>query len=237
MKFIIPSKGRSNTITAKTLRLIPDAIVCVSESEKEIYKNSCSANIITHPDSVSGIGMLRNWVVENISDGLCVMLDDDIEYVYDQSGLHKQRIEEPGHCMAILERTAIAARDANVRVFGYTQMSRPLSFKPFDPITLNTWVGGVVGVVGKEPLWDETLILRSDIDACLRSMITERIVFVDGRYCWIHKRFEGIGGNNTSRTDARHTSEIKKLQSRWGRHLGVKTQKSVIRITIKVKRR
>ncbi len=237
MKFVIPSKGRSASINEKTLRLVPDAIVCVAESEKAMYEDVCSAKIITHPDKISGIGMLRNWIVENVSDGICVMLDDDIEYVYDQTGLHKQRIEEPSHCMAILERTAIAAKDANVRVFGYTQMARPLSFKAFDPIGLNTWVGGVVGVVGTSPLWDNDLILRADIDACLRSMLNERIVFVDGRYCWIHKRFVGSGGNNTARTDARHTSEIKKLQSRWGKYLGVKTQKSVIRITVKVKRR
>ena len=164
------------------------------------------------------------------------MLDDDITHIYDQTNYKKIRIEEPNHCMSILERTAIAAADAGCKIFGYTQMATPLSYRPFLPIALNTWVGGVVGVIGKDTRWDDDLILRADIDACLRSLLKDRITWVDTRYCWIHMRFVGSGGNNLMRSMARHEYEIKKLKTRWGRYLGLKKEKGTIRLTIQLKR-
>jgi len=237
MKFIVISKGRANSVYGKTLRLVPDALVCVAESEAKDYRKALPAfKIITHPDDVVGIGPLRNWVTTNVSDGTCIMLDDDISCVYDQSQLRKIRIEDPQHCMAILERTAIVAQEAKVRLFGYTQMARPLAYKPFEPISLSTWMGGVVGVNGKDPIWDESLLLRADIDACLRSIMKDRIVLVDSRYCWIHARFEGKGGNNTLRSSARHQAEIGRLLLRWGRYLKVKKEKGTTRLVIRVVR-
>lgn len=237
MKFVVISRGRADSIANKTIRLIPDAVVCVSESERSEYQTALpGCSVVTHPDSVVGIGPIRNWVIKNLSDGCCVILDDDISCVYDQSNVKKIRIEDPGHCMAILERTAIAAKDAGVRLFGFTQMARPLAYRPFQPIALSTWVGGVVGVIGTEPLWDENLLLRADIDACLKSLMRDRIVWVDSRYCWIHIRFEGKGGNNTLRSEDRHNAEIEKLRARWGRYLAVKKEQGTIRLVIRVAR-
>lgn len=235
MKMIVLSKGRSETIKEKTLRLFPDAYVCVAESEKVDYA-MVTDKIITHPDNISGIGPLRNWVVANIEDETIVMLDDDISCVYDQVSYNKSRIEDPTHCMAILERTAIIAKEAQCYLFGFSQCSLPLNFNILSPFIFNTWVGGVVGVIGKRQGWDNGLILRADIDACLRSMVKERILWIDNRYIFVHDRFKNKGGNNINRTKEQHELEIKVLKNRWGNTIKRKDLKGTIRLSLNIKR-
>jgi hypothetical protein len=237
MKFIIPSKGRAASIGNKTLRLVPDAFVCVGESDVEEYKKVVpKKKLIIHPDNVVGIGPLRNWIVKNVADQTIIMLDDDVECIYDQSHYNKIRIESPAHVMAILERTAIASSDAGVGIFGFTQMARPLSYRPFLPICFNTWVGGVVGVHGKDVEWDEKLLLRADIDACLKTLMKKRIMWCDSRYVFVHKRFVGVGGNNTLRTMDKHAAEIQALRIRWGKYLVEKKEKETIRLVLRIRR-
>jgi len=237
MKFVIISKGRAESVADKTLRLVPDAFVCIGESDFDEYSKVVpKKKLIVHPDEVVGIGPLRNWVVQNISDNTIVMLDDDCENVYDQSHYNKIRIENPSHVMAILERAAIASADAGLSLFGFTQMARPLAYRPFCPINFNTWIGGIVGVHGKDVEWDNNLLLRADIDACLKTLLKKRILWVDSRYVFIHKRFVGQGGNNTLRTMERHRTEIDSLKVRWGKYLVEKKEKQAIRLVLKVRR-
>jgi hypothetical protein len=237
MKFVIPSKGRSNSVCSKSLKLIPDAIVCVEESEfAEYSKVIPKTKLLVHPDNVVGIGPLRNWIIENVADETVIMLDDDIDCVYDQTHYLKIRIENPLQVMAILERTCIASKEAGAKIFGYSQAARPLAYMPFAPIAFDTWVGGVVGVHGKNTKWDKELLLRADIDACLKSLLKDRITWVDGRYCFVHKRFVGNGGNNTLRTMSRHQAEIEKLKHRWGKYLVEKKELQAVRLVLKIRR-
>ena len=72
------------------------------------------------------------------------------------------------------------------------------------PFSLNTWVGGVVGIVGRELRYDTSIRLRADIDFCLQSLLRDRIVVVGGRFSFIHTRFAGGGGNAANRSSERH---------------------------------
>jgi hypothetical protein len=64
----------------------------------------------------------------------------------------------------------------------------------------------------------------------------DRIVYVDARYYWIHKRFAGHGGNNTLRTITRHNQEIDLICNRWGRYLSVKQAKQATMLVLHVVR-
>jgi hypothetical protein len=237
MKMVIPSKGRGNSVASKTLKLFPDAWLCVGESEAQEYEDATKhKNILTHPDSVTGIGPLRNWIINNVKDNTVVMLDDDIDCIYEQSRYKRNNILNPAHCMAILERTAIASNDAGCKLFGFAQMPDPRNYYPYKPIVFHMWIGGVIGVHGKTLQWDQNLILRADIDACLQSLLKDRILWVDNRYSFCHKRFEGKGGNNTNRTAQRHKKEIAELKTRWGGYIQEKKAQGVIRLQVKVKR-
>lgn len=235
MQIIIPSKGRSDIIREKALRLFPDATLCIGDDEVDAY-GTVSDRLLVHPASIVGIGPLRQWVLDHVDDPVVVMVDDDVTHVYSQVGFHKRRIEDADTARAIVERLAILAVDAGVRVFGFQQAARPFTYANFRPFSLNTWVGGLIGIVGRELRFDQSLLLRADIDFCLQSLLHDRIVLVDGRYSFIHTRFAGGGGNAANRSSARHEQEIAYLRRKWGQWLAVAQAKGTTRLVMKVQR-
>jgi hypothetical protein len=235
MKIVIPSKGRATVLREKALRLFPDAVICVGDDEVEPY-TKVSSNLLVHPAGVVGIGPLRQWVMDHVNDPVVVMVDDDVTHVYSQVGFHKRRIEDPDTARAIVERLAIMAVDAGARVFGFQQAARPLTYANFRPFSVNTWVGGLVGIVGRELRYDTSLLLRADIDFCLQSLMLDRFVLVDGRYSFIHTRFAGAGGNARQRSAERHEQEIRYLRRKWGPYLDVVQAKGTTRLVVRVVR-
>lgn len=235
MEIIIPSKGRPDVIGDKALRLFPDATLCVGDDEQADYAK-VSDRLLVHPANVVGIGPLRQWVLDHVDDPVVVMVDDDVTHVYSQVGFHKRRIEDADTARAIVERLAIMAVDAGVRVFGFQQAARPFTYANFHPFSLNTWVGGLIGIVGRELRFDQSLLLRADIDFCLQSLLHDRIVLVDGRFSFIHTRFAGGGGNAANRSAARHEREIAYLRRKWGQWLAVAQAKGTTRLVVKVQR-
>jgi len=235
MKIIIPTRGRADVIGDKALRLFPDATLCVGEDETDAYA-AVSDRLLVHPSNVVGIGPLRQWVLDHVEEPCVVMVDDDVTHVYSQVGFHKWRIEDADTARAIVERLAILARDAGVRVFGFNQAARPLTYANFRPVSLDTWVGGLVGIIGRELRYDTSLLLRADIDFCLQSLLHDRIVLVDGRYSFIHTRFAGGGGNAANRSSERHMREIAYLRRKWGPYLAVVQAKGTTRLVVRVKR-
>jgi hypothetical protein len=235
MKIIIPTRGRADVIGAKALRLFPDATLCVGADEVDAYARH-SGNLLVHPADVVGIGPLRQWVLDHVDDPCVVMVDDDVTHVYSQVGFHKERIEDADTARAIVERLAILAQDAGVRVFGFNQAARPLTYANFRPLSLDTWVGGVIGIIGRELRFDQRLLLRADIDFCLQSLLHDRIVLVDGRFSFIHTRFAGAGGNARQRSSERHAREMAYLKRKWGPHLDIVQAKGTTRLVVRVKR-
>ncbi len=235
MKIVIPTKNRADIIGDKALRLFPDATLCVGAAEVDAYA-PLSDNLLVHPDDVVGIGPLRQWVLDHVDDPCVVMVDDDVTHVYSQVGFHKLRIQDADTARCMVERMAILAADCGARVFGFNQAARPLAYANFRPFSLNTWVGGVVGIIGRELRYDTTLWLRADIDFCLQSLLRDRIVLVDGRYSFIHTRFGGSGGNAAQRSSERHEREIAYLRRKWGPYLDVVQAKGTTRLVLRVQR-
>jgi hypothetical protein len=237
VKIIIPTRGRADVIGDKALRLFPDATLCVGDTELDAYAAVVDRDqLLVHPAGVVGIGPIRQWVLDHVDDPCVVMVDDDVTHAYSQVGFHKWRIEDAGTARAIVERMAILAADAGVRVFGFNQAARPLSYANFRPLSLDTWVGGVVGIIGRQLRYDTSLLLRADIDFCLQSLLHDRIVLVDGRYSFIHGCFAGGGGNAANRSSDRHAKEIAYLRRKWGPYLDVVQAKGTTRIVIRLQR-
>jgi hypothetical protein len=235
MNIVIPTKSRADVIGKKALRLFPDATLCVGDDEVDAY-GRLSKNLLVHPTDVVGIGPLRQWVLDHVDDPCVVMVDDNVTHVYSQVGFHKERIEDADTARAIVERIAILAQDAGVRVFGFNQAARPLTYANFRPFSLDTWVGGVVGIIGRELRYDQRLLLRADIDFCLQSLLHDRMVLVDGRFSFIHTRFAGSGGNARQRSSERHEREMAYLKRKWGPYLDVVQAKGTTRLVVRVSR-
>ena len=235
MKIVIPSKGRPGVIGQKALRLFPDALVCVGADEADAYAK-VSNNLLVHPPEVTGIGPLRQWILDNVEDRTVVMVDDDVRTIVSQVGFKARRFDDADTARAIVERLAILAEDAGARVFGFYQGGGPLNYSNARPFSFNHWVGGLVGVVGRELRYDTSLILRADIDFCLQSLLRDRIIMLDCRYCFIHTRFAGTGGNAVNRSSERHAREIAYLLRKWGPYLDVVQAKGTTRLVVKVRR-
>lgn len=88
LTYVIPSHKRAGRVT--TIKFIPDAIICVPESQYDEYERMHpESNIVAHPDEVRGISPKRQWIYEKW--GNVVMIDDDL---YGVHMLYKGRNEE-----------------------------------------------------------------------------------------------------------------------------------------------
>ncbi len=137
--------------------------------------------------------------------------------------------------LAVVEATARCARDAGAHIFGFNQAWDVRKFSPLKPIAFSGWVGGAIGCVGPVR-FDTTLKLRADIDACLTSLLEQRVIYQDLRFAFAHRRFEGAGGNAVSRSHEEHAREIAYLQRKWGAHLSVRHSKTAVLLKVHVPR-
>ena len=151
MRVLILSRGRSKIIT--THRLMPFATLCVPESEVEEYKWTGN-EIEPVPDDIVGLGPLRNWCLEHFDEECIIMADDDIKKVWVNVGKEGRAIYSPEIIQQILFNTAEVAYDVGARCFGFAQFWDVRKYK--QPFSLADWVGGVIGVIGKDIKFDET---------------------------------------------------------------------------------
>jgi hypothetical protein len=239
MRVVIPSRGRAETLHKKALALFPDATVCVGESEADSYVKAGvpSDQIVTHPDSVVGIGPLRQWILNAFDDRYLLQVDDDVKAVKCLAHLHLRTVTDPLSVRRIVVNAAHCADDIGASVFGFNQAWDVRKFQPFTPFKINSWAGGVVGFVGRKHKYDTKLLLRADIDFWLRCLLEDRVTWLDDRFSFVHSRFTGAGGNAANRSDERTKLEIDRILKRWKKHLALSSGKGTLRLVVRVQRR
>lgn len=235
MQIVIPSRSRQDTIGEGALKIFPKALVCVAESERDAY-HRVTKNLLLHPDEVTGIGPLRQWILDNVNDEVVVQCDDDVHTVYSLVGFTKRNITNLTAIERIVYGTAQCAIDAKCSVFGFNQAWDVRKYKAMKPFAINSWAGGVIGFVGRKHRYDVNLTLRADIDFCLQCLLKDRIVWIENRYSFVHRRWVGQGGNAANRSESRHEAEIAYLQKKWGRHLSIQAKKHAVRLAIHIER-
>lgn len=233
VKIIIPSKGRPK-LAGRLEPRVPESIVCVAESEADEYRKYCK-NVQTHPDDIIGVSPVRQWILDNY-DGIVVMMDDDIDYLGCYTDVTYRRIKSGDNWIRIIENCAQMAVDAGANVFGFSQTCDVRKYQPFRPFMLNTWIGSVIGVVGREIQFDRNLWLRADADFCLQNLLKYRIVWLDNRYGFVGDRLKTVGGNSSHRTKERDDNEIQYLRGKWGKYIKFSDGKTTKGLSLNVKR-
>ena len=233
MKIIIPSRKRPE-MAQRLQTILPESIVCIAESEYGSYRDLCN-NIEAHPDNISGIAPLRQWIL-NHWEGPLVMIDDDVMRLYCLTDQYA-RVIKFDNWPAVIENAAIMAEDLGANVFGFNQAWDVRKYRPMDPFRLTGWVGGVIGIIGREIEYKKQLLLRADIDFCLENLLKFRIIWVDSRYSFMQDRSSMPGGNSINRSSSREADEIAWLDATWGKHLTVKEIKTTKKLTVNVKRK
>ena len=86
IEIVIPSMGRADRVITKDC--ITHGILCVPESEKQAYEeHNPGMNILTHPDSLKGLALKRQFIYEHYPNSF--QIDDDIKsinHLYTESG-------------------------------------------------------------------------------------------------------------------------------------------------------
>ena len=229
IKIVILSRSRYDDII--TTNLLPDFIeVLVPESQKELYQQRISNPVITTPDDIKGLGMLRNWCIDNFKEETIIMLDDDIIRCYSITGKRARKITKD-ELLQVIVNTAVMAKDLGVSVFGFTQTDIR-KYNGTQPFNLCTWVGGVIGVIGKSQKFRNDKF-KVDIDFCLQSLLNDRIIWCDNRYYFVQRRDNNLGGNAEFRTKQNLEESTKSLKEKWGKYVQI-TIKSGSQMSIKL---
>lgn len=234
IKIVILSRSRYDTMN--TQNLVPDWVeVVVPESQKELYAERIKNDLITTPDDILGLGMLRNWCLDNFQEETVIMLDDDLINCYCLTEKRTRKMTKD-KVVEILVNTAVMAKDAGCGVFGFTQTDIR-KYNGTEPFKLCTWVGGVIGVIGKSIRFRNDKF-KVDIDFCLQNLLTNRIVWCDNRYYFAQYRDNNKGGNSDFRTKEEYEKSINSLVKKWGKYVKVKKGKgSQISIKLDVQRK
>lgn len=241
VRVVIPSRGRVE-LCQTAVKLFPHPTVMVHDYEYDLYRAAMPPHIdvIAH-DVEGGISPIKQWALDRFDDEGMFFVDDDIRYLKVVAGFKtaSRVITDPIAIQQIIENASYTAREIGAPVFGFAQTSGDVrKYRPTDPIKFNTWVGAAIGFVGRDIRYDTSLLVRTEIDLCLRAMLTQRIVYQDSRFAFIaHNMFKAKGGNAHMRSEARNQHELNRLQERWGKHLRQIKGKGVVRLKVSVKRR
>lgn len=235
IKIVILSRGRCSTIS--TNKLLPDFIeIVVPDDEVKDYEKNVKNPIIQIPRELEGLGKVRNWCLNTFKEKTIIMIDDDISCCYNLEGYRARKILDKMEVLEILINTAIMAKDAGVGCFGFTQTDIR-KYNGTTPFTLCTWVGGIIGVIGKDIRFRDDKF-KVDIDFCLQNLMLKRIIWCDNRYFFIQKRDCNAGGNASFRTSESYRQSVETLKKKWGGYINIKEKKgSQISISLNVKRK
>lgn len=236
VKKVILSRGRALHIS--TNEILTDFDLVVPESELQSYavmvKNANS--IIGIPDEVIGLGTVRNWILSHYKEEVLIMFDDDIKYCMSTLNVSPVKIENRDDIEKIICNASLNAYEAGAKCFGFSQTCDVRKYSHSQPFLLSSWVGSVVGVIGRDLRFTEKNKLKVDIDFTLQNLKKHRIVWIDARFGFVPTRDTNVGGNSAFRSQEQLELEIQFLKDKWGKHIKVSNNKSKYRTSINVKR-
>jgi hypothetical protein len=223
VQICIPSHQRAATIT--THRLVPDALICVPESQASEYKAAGCVNVDTHPDLIRGLTPKLNWILDHLADSEgIIFLDDDLEYLcrcfVDRSEQKGRKVTEARLIKQILRNTAAVARDANAFFFGWESSESTIRYySGLDPFKFTGFINGcAMGFIAGHGLrFDESIVAKNDYDICALNAFRYRICLKDTRYAFCQREtFTGGGGQSFFRNSQTEARDIAILRRKYG---------------------
>lgn len=236
---IIPSKGRPNTVKT-VLSILPSARYCIAESEVEAYGITNKNNLLVHPDSLKGLVPKRQWILDNVTERCVFQCDDDIYEVVSLVGYRPRRITDPDAIFRIIHNVAYVCDELGLKLFGYTQIPKPLYAPDNRPFAFCSIVMGAFGIIDRELSYDMNLVTREDVDLTLQALSKYRVNLIDTRFCFNGEAWDNPGGLQSLRSQEQEAKDMAYMKQKWGAHVdwktGSKEQSKRNHVTIKVKR-
>lgn len=224
LKIVIPSHKRWDRVLAK--KLVNNPIICVAESQKEIYgRYNPGYEIVTHPDSVVGLIPKRNWMARYFGD--LMMLDDDVYTVkklFSEKGEHGVE-RDPDKITHIIEELYELACALDVHLFGFTSAISPVMYNEWGYYSLSKMITGCsYGVrYNKNVWWNEEIRLKEDFWISCYMKYKERRVLTDLRYNFAQKgTFVNAGGLAAFRNQEEERRSILFIKKHFGESIRLK---------------
>lgn len=231
---VIPSRRRVESCR-ETVKLFRAPLVCVAEAEAEDYRD-VGAPILTHPDSISGLGRLRQWILDTVPNRVLVQCNDDVEYLICLVGRNERRISEPAAIERLLLNAAEACDALGISCFSFNCTVDVRKERPFLPFGFSRLEGALFGMVGRKMRFDPAVSQFDDVNLSLECCLKERIIWQDERFAPVHNFQTKGGGNSVSRGKKQTAEELDYMKARWGHYLGVSHGLDTVRLAVRVDR-
>lgn len=235
LKVVIPSRKRVESC-AKTVQLFHNPIVCVAEEEEDEYLSALDCLVVTHPNEITGIGRLRQWILDRFDDRCLVQCNDDVRGLVCMAGQKSRRIRDRDAILAIMLNAANIAEGMGACVWSFAPSPQPRMFSPIKPFYFTRIEGSLAGMIGREVRYDPKVAQFDDVDLALECLRTKRYVWQDVRFAPIHNFQTMAGGNSISRGKEKTAAELAHMKRKWGRYLRVHLTQSTVSLIIKVSR-
>jgi len=224
MAIVVPSRKRVQNMPL-IRELLPSAIICVDEREAADYAAEVpQKHLLLHPP-MEIAATVRNWMVDNISAPILVMIDDDFRGVRVTTG-SQRFISDHEEILAILENAATCCEDLGRTTFCFSGTPNTTIIKPdFKPIVPVQPVFRAFGIMGaaRHRKWSTALPGRADLDWTLRTLLLDRAVYADVRFFFdCGPVFSGRGGNVGLITPQGFEEATRKIRQAWGNAVSFK---------------
>lgn len=218
LPIVIPSYKRADRV--KSTKLVTNPIICVSESEKDEYKDyNPNVEIVCHPDSIKGLIPKRNWMANHFKE--LFMIDDDVtsfNKFYIEKG-EKLTVKDKEYTRLKIEQLYELAKMIDAPLFGFAKQSHIVTFKESSWFSLNKSITGCAyGIISKPELkWNEELTLKEDFWISCLAKYHYRKVLVDNRFHFNQEdTFTNAGGLSEFRNNKTEMNNILELRKTFG---------------------
>lgn len=218
IQILAPSYRRATGVI--TQKWLPECTLVVMESEAEEYAKH-GWKFITCPDKVQGnVARVRNWILDNRSSDLLLVIDDDLEAVkrwdeVDGSWVHKTLGRED--FLEFVEQGFEMAQDWGARLWGVNCMPDKGSYREYTPFSCKSFMSAAFhGLIDPVLRYDERIPLKEDYDFCIQNLRAYRTTLRFNMYSLIKKDHGNAGGCAVYRTMDRERAQLELLQKKWG---------------------
>ncbi len=226
IKVYSPSYKRADNV--KVAGWIPEAVLCVHEFEASEYGKHQTNELLILPDSLRGnMAKVRNFILDSCDAEICVMMDDDVEFVGYYEGGKQVKMEWEAVKAKILE-WHLQAVDLGTVLFGVNLQTDRKFYREFSPITFQNPVLGPFSCIitkGNRIRYDERLSLNEDYDYFLQVMRKYHKVLRWNKFHYRAGHLKCAGGCGAYRSLKREKEQAEIMMKKWG--------KSVVRYDFK----
>lgn len=222
IEIIIPSHLRASGVI--TTKAISNAKICVPESQAEEYKKHNPDNeIVSHPDSIKGLTLKRQWIYEQFPN--VFMIDDDIAHInrlYVEKG--EKAALDPDEAYDVVQYIGNCAKLSGCYLFGLSKEGNPLTYNDQKPIFLTGVLNGTIGLLeGSKLYFHEKAVVSEDYWICGINAYYHRHCWIDNRFSVVgSKTFGNKGGCASYRTKEQEMEDTIWLRQMFGEAITIK---------------